>query len=446
MNKHQQFSLSLIFKLLLVANIFFIGQADADNKRKFGNFGHTGSDGEAGQNGTPGRDLVAKADGSQLDFNLSGTDGSYGQRGEDGGDASGCTQPNRPNRNLRAASGGDGGDGGRGGKGGDAGNLVLLYSQLDDLKKIRVLARGGRGGQGGSGGRGGRYCSCYESHWTVRECKDEKQSDGSSRRVCKNHPKSCVDGRGGKGGSHGKRGNDGEDGSLYLVQGVKNWKKAVLSKTVPIEKAHNTKQTLTEHIFLEDSGAANYLASGSYVSDTFYQYQETEKVSTTLKWASKRPVNELAGLELELVKEESEIVYKADGALIKIEEQGDVTNVMHVVPEIEAKQLNFSVTTEGPNSKIILEDFSQWNDALKDKITIKVATKRLLFGWKKAVERELKLEEMPKKDGVYEISLKGLGIKEKFLKSGKKLKIELKVLRELGNDSVNVEFSEKVKV
>lgn len=441
-------AISLIFFLVFTVTLISF-DAYADNKLTFGSFGATGYDGEDGRDGISGQDLTVSADGRSANYELSGTDGSSGSYGDDGEDAYSCYQPDRPHRNVRAASGGDGGDGGYGGAGGDGGNLTILYNDIEELKRIRVVARGGVGADGGQGGRGGRPCTCEYDYWTHEECKNEKQSDGSSKRVCKNVRKSCVGGSSGSRGSRGPRGRAGKMGSVYLVKGVDNWEPNNILKVIPLGELHDTTHTLIEHIFTEKSGAQTLLAANSIVNEKYYEYESTERETISLKWETERPASELSYLNLELTKVDDSIDYVIKDALTfyEVQEVPERTlAIKQIVSNSEALNLVFSVEGEGPESKIVLEDSFESSNNLQGKISMKLSTKRLLFGWKQQIDRELEPSEFERIGGRYLIELGKFGLKKKFLKPGKRLKIELKVTRSLGEDFVDVDFLEEIRL
>ena len=126
--------------------------------REYGNDGRNGSDGRTGQRGRDGQSQTIFADGSPLNLDLSGEDGSSGEDGLSGENADCERQPRDVDHDVRAADGGKGGNGGNGGDGGDGGALTIYYTNLADLKKIAVRANGGRGGQSGRGAYGGEGC------------------------------------------------------------------------------------------------------------------------------------------------------------------------------------------------------------------------------------------------------------------------------------------------
>ncbi|MBE9223776.1 collagen-like protein, partial [Cyanobacterium stanieri LEGE 03274] len=124
-------------------------RAIANQASNFGNRGNNGVRGADGNDGRSSESITIFADGSPLNLNLAGQNGSTGESGSNGTRALCENQPINLPENLQGAHGGDGGDGGNGGNGGNGGDLTIYATNKDYLKEISVNASAGQGGDGG---------------------------------------------------------------------------------------------------------------------------------------------------------------------------------------------------------------------------------------------------------------------------------------------------------
>ncbi len=447
MKTYLKTNFTLVLQGLLIASLS-ISAPDSLARQSYGGSGETGVKGRNGDAGTVGRDLEIEARGSQTTFMISGGDGSHGDYGGDGGHAYDCDQPSRTSYDLKGASGGDGGNGGDGGSGGRGGDIVVFYNDIADLSRLSVISAGGAGGDGGPGGRGGQACNCSRESWSVRTCEDKKNDDGSTRNECRNKSYSCNDGRDGQRGSRGQRGARGADGTLYIVKGGQNWQRDQLSESVSLSDAVGSRFTLIENIFAPKDGAGRLLASNSIVNREYFEYESTEYARFALNWKSPRDYSAFSNVILELNKKGPEVVHKLDGVLLEYQSQGiedKVLTINNIVLSEEASSTEFSAEIDGPNTKLVVTDNSNAGDILDDRLELEFFTKRLI-GWKKRLSRELAADEWKKDGDKFIITLSDLGMKKKFIKKNRKVKVKLSIKRRLGDDSITVQHNENLKL
>jgi len=359
-----------------------------------------------------------------------------------------CKQPNRPDRNLRAASGGDGGSGGNGGSGGDGGDITIFYQDIAHLKQIHVVSEGGQGGNGGQGGRGGDACRCQLKNWSVRSCEQKKNDDGTSSEVCENHPKSCENGNHGQGGNGGDHGSDGRDGVLYIVKDSGDWVSEKLEDSIMLSQLSDTTFTLSEHFFTPKRGAVSLLANGSYMDDEYQEYEYTESATISWRWESPRSQSAFSNTALHMQKDGEQIKYSVENALIDTTSQGfenKIVTIKEIVLHDEAKNASLSINVDESSSRIVISDGSGYGDIMDTNFAMQYYTKTF-FGWKKRLDRDLSEGEWVKEGDTYTIDLANLGMKKKYIKKGKRVKLDIAMERGLGEDTLIVELKERLKL
>ena len=247
-------------------------------------FGNNGDDGNDGIDGTKGKDseaLTIFADGSPLNLNVSGQDGSKGESGTSGQSALCDNQPVNVNYNLVGANGGSGGTGGNGGDGGDGGSLTIYATNKNYLKQIYVQANGGRGGEAGDGGKGGNGCQCPNPYWTVEYCNG---SPGSPDYTCGTREYRCLNGEDGKNGRAGRDGRDGKLGILTLINSNTPLPPDRISASVSMNELKSRGFSLSKNIWETRNGATSLFAQGSAINDQYLELVERAENAVVLIW------------------------------------------------------------------------------------------------------------------------------------------------------------------
>lgn len=253
----------------------------------YGKSSNNGNHGRQGRNGRDGDNQTVVANGSAINFDLSGKNGEHGEDGENAY-RSRCRQPERnPNRDITAPHGGDGGKGGNGGNGGNGGSLTVYYTNLAELQKILVRANPGDGGRGGRGGRGTDGCRCRRRSWEIETCKG---TPGSPDYKCTKKRYRCSDGRDGRDGNDGKDGKKGNLGILTIVQRQQPLAEETPSITLPISELASKQLTLSKHKWNLRQGALSLLAPGSVIADEYREFEQRLETAFQLVWREKHPV------------------------------------------------------------------------------------------------------------------------------------------------------------
>ena len=255
--------------------------ASANQIVDFGNDGDNGNDGGDGSKGKNSEALTIFADGSSLNLNLSGEDGTPGERGTSGQSALCENQPVNVNYNLVGADGGSGGTGGNGGDGGDGGSLTIYSTNKDYLKQIYVQADGGKGGVGGRGGQGGNACQCPNPYWTVQYCNG---SPGSPDYSCGTREYRCLSGEDGKNGRAGRDGRDGKLGVLTLINSNTPLSPDRISASVSMNELKSRGFSLSKNIWETRTGATSLFAEGSIINDQYLELVERAENAVVLIW------------------------------------------------------------------------------------------------------------------------------------------------------------------
>ncbi|MGI0481602.1 collagen-like protein [Geminocystis sp. CENA526] len=247
-------------------------------------FGKDGKEGIDGKDGSRGRDseaLTIFADGSPLNLNLSGQQGTAGENGGFGENALCDNQPINVNYNLVGANGGEGGSGGNGGDGGNGGSLTIYATDRNFLRQIYVSGGGGKGGSPGEGGRGGQGCQCPQPYWTVESCTGRP---GSPDYSCGTKEFRCINGETGKNGRSGRTGRDGKLGSLTLINTNQPLPPDRLTGSVTMNELKNRGFSLSKNVWESRTGAVNLFASGSIIDDQYLELVERVENAVVLIW------------------------------------------------------------------------------------------------------------------------------------------------------------------
>lgn len=421
----------------------------------FGTPGRDGARGRDGANGENGPDKVIVL--SELDpqsfrsLDLSGVMGRDGDLGEPGEDATQCNFHWEPREDMHGASGGRGGDGGNGGKGGNGGNLTVYSINPYVLQNIYVDSLPGEGGLPGDGDRGGRGCWCPRSNWSVRECEQVRNPDGTHREECHYRHYSCYNGSDGGSGRRGKRGADGVMGSLTLIDREKRLPAEVPFLSPYLHQMNGSTYQLSQHKWIHyASGARTLLAPRSRIQDAYRVYERTLERQFQLVWQSERPIELFKRpVHLKITDKEVEASFDQDLWIDRDQKtEGSLTTVVikNVVTKEEAENVHIgSVEGSGKNLKLEITDDAGVADIVKT--TFRLTVERKQGFWYKTVYSGDVTEDMVTRDGNrFLIDVGSLKIPAQYLFRGKSVKMVVSIKRELGGKESSWRVSKKFKI
>ena len=413
--------------------------------KDFGRDGRDGRDGSRGEGGRDGESRTIFVDGSELFLNLSGEDGGDGEDGDDGDDARFCQQGSRDDRDQKGAHGGDGGDGGRGGSGGDGGSLTLYYTNIEDLKKMYVIAAGGSGGSGGRQGYGGEGCECRERDWDARVCSG---SPGSSDYRCETRRFVCRDGDDGDDGRSGNVGSSGQLGKLNLIQGTEELPPEEWAIARPFSELTNQVFRLSRNFWETRRGAINLLGGDSIVDDEYRQFIERIDRSVEVVWNAERSPADFRAIEASLRLNDDKTVELSVPDEIWMQTTknsgNDLTQfvISRAILESEVTNLRLvDVAENGQNLHLTLIDTARQSDVLNTEFEIVYETTpsaprgRFDDNYKTRYEGKIPPEFVSLESHRFTVNIGRLSIDEQYLRGGLNIKIELRMIRSLGERS-----------
>ena len=350
-------------------------QASANQIVDFGAKGKSAENGADGIKGADSEALTIFADGSPLNLNLSGQDGTDGTDGGMGKSALCGNQPVNVNYNLVAANGGDGGNGGNGGDGGDGGSLTIYATNKDYLQQITVQSYGGKGGQSGDGGNGGDGCQCPQPYWVIESCNGKP---GSQNYSCGTKEYHCVNGEDGQNGRSGRDGRDGKLGSLTLINSNTPLPPDRITASVSMSELKNRGFSLSKNIWETRNGAMDLFAPGSMINDQYLELVERIESSVVLVWNAPQPFAPYSdrNLTLSLQDDQSIKITVPDDLWFQGEQiqRNKVTElfVFNVIKASEATKLvSKGLSGVGENLQLELIDKAEKSDLLESTFTIK---------------------------------------------------------------------------
>jgi hypothetical protein len=443
------------FLFVLVSGMMFLPLPDSffcpgwvfsREVEKFGRSGRDGSNGSSGEDGRDGESRTIFVDGSELYLNLSGEDGEDGDDGDDGDDARSCRQPRRDDRDQKGADGGDGGDGGRGGNGGDGGSLTIYYTNIEDLKKIYVLAEGGRGGSGGRPGYGGDGCECRDRIWQEQVCTG---TPGNTDRRCETDFFTCKDGRDGLNGSSGSYGNSGQLGRLTLIPRTELLPPEEPAIARPLSQLTNQVFLLSRHFWSTRTGATDLLGSDSMIDDEYRQFIDRIERSVKLVWNAERSPADFSDIRasLRLKDDQTVDIWVPEDLWLQTTEiqENNLTQlvVSNALLESEVTKLRLvDVAENGENLHLTLIDLGRQSDIVNTEFQLWYQTSpsapRGRFDDNKYQTRyqgTIPPELISLNSERFTINLGQLPINRQYFRSGLNIKIELRVIRSLGDRS-----------
>lgn len=420
-------------------SLFTLSLGSVAQASHFGIDGRNGSDGFSGPSGRSGQDITITADGTQRFFDLSGTDGAPGGWASDADSAWGCSQPYGVPHDVWGASGGNGGDGGRGGNGGSGGDVTVYYNDVSFLRSITVRSTPGQASYGGNAGRGGAGCRCTYFSWTTERCQDIRRPDGSFERRCETDTHYCRDGRDGYNGSQGSHGSQGSYGQVTLIPQLEPLIPNVQSQTRNFSQIAETFQ-LEMNQWSSRQGTLALFGNGSDLSNTYTIFTGRRAFPVKINWAARRAVSEFQSNSVTAQVSSGEVsVSPAQNIWAQISKAMNGTTSVFTVQKIikaaEATNLSVSVRGNGNTTELVLHDASAVSDLVGTAVSLKLEADTLFD--RNLFEGVVPANLLSIQRNQLVIKVGNMGIKEKYLKSGKVLKADFNVSRSLGGRSAN---------
>ncbi|MDB9528721.1 collagen-like protein [Oscillatoria sp. CS-180] len=411
----------------------------ADEIRSFGSDGSNGRSGRSGQVGAAGRDQTVWADGRPQQVNAIGGDGGDGESGDPGERPFCRAQPRNVRYNLQAADGGDGGSGGSGGNGGRGGNVTIYYTDPAHLRLIAVDASGGRGGRGGRGGYGGDECNCEDHGWEVQVCQDGN---------CRNERYVCRDGRSGNTGYDGYDGTSGQPGQLRLINQSTPLLSDAPTQTQPLNAFLQAPVRLSKNRWQSRFGAGAVLASGSIVANEYYEFMGRLEAQAQVVWEAERSQSPFLSFAPTVTLEDSgelQMIFP-DSLWIegRTEQTGELTTyvVTHVVRADEVTNLSWGRQTgRGSDFAITVIDLGQETEFVDTQFKLVYSTSEddprdnRRARYRKHFDGIVPAEVITRDNNRFVIALGEMAINDRYFQRGTYARVELQVVRSLGENS-----------
>ena len=415
--------------------VLLFGLASGVQAGDFGFDGQRGQQGYTGNRGRDGQSIAIKADGSPVQFDLSGSDGANGGVGQDGFYASSCSQPPNAARNLTGARGGDGGYGGSGGAGGNSGSVTVNFESQDQIHSIYIRARPGLGGHGAWGGRPGQGCRCSQYQWTI-----PAPGGGTPATYY------CMDGSPGNTGTAGQNGANGAVGRVTLIPQLTPVLPENPTQLIDMPTLEKQGYLLSQNKWESRRGAKTLFAPGSDISDSYTYYVGRNEAKVRLVWAAKRALTDFNGYKIRLT---------LDGTTAKLSFPNgfwtDTTSVVQageqiitikaVVANSELGALSFErFKGVGAEHVIEVKDSGGMADVLMN--TVKLQYFLAVNGqYQKKFDAVVPPEALEVSANQLKIKMNGLGIAPELFKQNTQAYAGLVVTRKLAEQSVSYQLA-----
>jgi hypothetical protein len=406
----------------------------------FGSHGAHGANGAHGAKGSEGENVAVHADGTPQHIDLAGLKGADGHDGSRGKEAFACFPPLNPKYNLQGANGGNGGNGGNGNKGGNGGFATIYYDNIDHLKDIAVSAAGGVGGQAGRGGGGGNACTCNSFYWVASD----------------NHSYNCFSGKNGAQGKDGKAGKEGSMGGIFLVPTSAGLPTITPTTTTTIGQWLNSPISVSKHLWSMHSGAAQLLAPGTEVQDTYQLFERLIKKEITLAWNANTSMGDLAKTSATITygqgpTDEDVSIQFGRGTWIRtaitdIDSEHRKINITDIFRDDDARQITLAgVEGHGTHTSIVLRDDGPAPQAFTTAAYLKVEAMNVM--WYATRFDGMMDSSLISTDGKYiAIQIGRIPGLAKYLHQGKHVRLTLAVTRGFDNFSTEVSILDTQKL
>ena len=420
-------------------------------------FGQNGQDAEDGQDGSKGRDseaLTIFADGSPLNLNLSGEDGTNGSDASSGESASCDNQPVNVNYNLAGADGGSGGTGGNGGDGGNGGSLTVYATDKNYLKQIFVQANGGQGGSAGSGGQGGLGCQCPQPYWSVEFCTG---NPGSPDYSCGTKEYRCINGEDGKNGRSGRDGRPGKLGVLTLINNNTPLPPDRLSASVSMQELKNRGFSLSKNVWETRDGASALFAEGSVISDQYFELVERIENAVVLIWNAPQDFAPFRDRNLTLNLQDDRSVNINVPSDIWLQtnkvQRNNVTElfVFNAIKASDADQLESQgLSGIGEDLELEIIDKAEKSDIISTSFKVKYSTSnssearlRQVSDYTLRYEGEMPAQLIRYGNDRFVLEIGRLPIEPRYLELDRAVQVQVEITRTFGDNSASKTIVEK---
>lgn len=415
----------------------------------FGTPGEGGYSGQGGYNGQNGEDVSVLVDGRALELRLDGTDGTPGGNATNGESASGCYFSPGVGREYGAA-GGSGGHGGDGGSGGRGGHATFFIKNISDLSAIFLSQIGGKGAPGGQPGIGGAGCGCSPSSWQAQTCDTRRtcsESGGCSEsRTCTDRTFTCTPGADGYPGNTGAHGGHGGMGSIRIVKGITTLPQENPYAEISLKALKEKPLELSKQIWEQKTGAKKLFANNSNVQDSYSQFVKKAERTLILDWKVDREFSAFENEKFTVAFDGEKFSLKYLGQhLLKTKViEGDTSTVLLIEEafRLEDIMLINVLGIEGTQSKtsISIKDMSGLNLRVKTTIHMTLDHKHWLKGWTQGFSGNIPTTALEITAGGIKVNVGKLGIKDKILKKGSKVRFRMTISRSLETMSKDLQI------
>ncbi len=204
--------------------------------------------------------------------------------------------------------------------------------------------------------------------------------------------------------------------------------------------------TLVEHLWTFNQGAANYLAPGSVIADTFRRYTSTFTAQVGLSWQASQSLENFKASGVSVSTDQSQVrVDVASSAWLNSEvsvQENSRTLLVHDA-YLESEVAQFEVgklTGVGKDLKLEIIEKNHLPLPLQAKFKLKYMSKGHFSYWNINWNEEVPAEWIMRDGGSYWIDLGKLPIDDSLRKKGWIIGVELQATHFLGEHSKTVQI------
>ena len=249
----------------------------------------------------------------------------------------------------------------------------------------------------------------------------------------------CQDGRPGHIGRDGYHGQNGRVGKVTVIPRSKALEPVRPRGMAPISSIQST-FALSKNVWSEKAGALSLFGPGSVISDTYRFWEGRIDRTISFHWeATEYQPNELAG-HVSFHVTDFNISYAFPNDLWVVAEEttnGDHTEVRikHVAKEEDLQKLKVvDITGSGTGTVLEILDEAGISEFVDSEFYIESDWNKTI-GDRKDYKQWVEPQYVQRVGNRFYIAIGKLPIKEKYLKHGKDLELELTVRRSLGSKS-----------
>ncbi|MBT3980395.1 MAG: hypothetical protein HOE90_03530, partial [Bacteriovoracaceae bacterium] len=248
------------------------------------------------------------------------------------------------------------------------------------LQNVYITARGGRSGRAGYGERAGNGCRCQYYSWRVAY-KCDKNRDGKKNETCYNRYH-CTSGSRGRDGYTGSPGRSGSTGVVTIIKSSTALPSEMTSYSAQVKNIVGQDIELSRHLWSTHSGANSLLAPGSYVTDSYYRFDQTIKKSFMVDWSSRRSLSDFSLSVYASLDSARNISLSLQGDVVyKLAEHNDRDLYTIKIEEIYKKSelRNFTVASLsglGTKTTLSIDDLAGYGDLGSLKVNLVLKKKK----------------------------------------------------------------------